>query len=251
MIQGHSISVSTSIGITCFPNDANTDSEILINADQAMYASKNSGRNRYTFFTDSMRESRNERSRILRDLRKAVDENQLELFYQPIIDFETGKLVKAEALIRWHHPEKGLVYPGAFIELAEESGMIHEIGEWTFKTAALNAADWRKKYEPNFQVSLNTSPMQYRESGINVDAWGRYLTANGICGAAIIVEITEGLLMESSPAVKKKLLDLRDTGIEVAIDDFGTGYSSLSYMKKFDIDYLKIDQSFISTLSPE
>ena len=251
MIQGHSINVSTSIGITCFPHDADTDEEILINADQAMYASKNSGRNRYTFFTDSMRDERIERSQILQDLRVAVDEDQLELYYQPIVDVKTGRVVKAEALIRWNHPEKGLVFPGTFIELAEESGMINEIGEWIFVSAVLKAAEWREKYESDFQISLNTSPIQYRENGINVEAWGNYLAENGVSGSAIIVEITEGLLMESSYGVKEKLLALRDNGIEVAIDDFGTGYSSLSYMKKFDIDYLKIDQSFISTLSPD
>lgn len=251
MIQGHSINVSTSIGITCFPHDADTDEEILINADQAMYASKNNGRNRYTFFDDSMRDARVERSQTLQDLRLAIENDELELFYQPIVDFQTGKLIKAEALIRWHHPEKGLVFPGSFIELAEESGIINEIGEWSFQSAALKAAKWRKEYEPNFQISLNTSPIQYRENGINVESWGDFLTENGVHGSAIIVEITEGLLMESSHAIKNKLLALRDNGIEVAIDDFGTGYSSLSYMKKFDIDYLKIDQSFIATLSPD
>ncbi|MGB1309659.1 MAG: putative bifunctional diguanylate cyclase/phosphodiesterase [Leucothrix sp.] len=251
MIQGHSIKVSTSIGITCFPHDADTDEEIMINADQAMYASKSSGRNRYTFFDESMRATRIERSQTLQDLRVAIDDDQLELFYQPIIDFQTGRLVKAEALIRWHHPEKGMIFPGAFIELAEESGMIHEIGELSFRAATAKAAEWRKQYDPAFQISLNTSPIQYRESGINVEAWGHYLAEHGIDGSAIIVEITEGLLMESSYAVKEKLLALRDHGIEVAIDDFGTGYSSLSYLRKFDIDYLKIDQSFISTLAPD
>ena len=249
-IQGHSITVSTSIGITCFPQDGDSDEEILINADQAMYASKNSGRNRYTFFTDSMRESRIERSQTLQDLKVAINDNQLELYYQPIVDFQTRKLIKAEVLIRWHHPTRGLILPGSFIELAEESGIIHEIGEWSFKTATLQVAHWRKQYQPDLQISLNTSPIQYRESGINVDSWVDYLAKNGIDGSAIIVEITEGLLMESSVAVKEKLLALRDNGIEVAIDDFGTGYSSLSYMKKFDIDYLKIDQSFIATLAP-
>jgi len=251
MIQGHSINVSTSIGITCYPHDAETDEEILINADQAMYTSKNNGRNRYTFFNDSMREARIERSQTLQDLRFAVENDELELFYQPIVDLQTGKLIKAEALIRWHHPEKGLVFPGTFIELAEESGIINEIGEWSFQSAALKAAKWRKEYAPDFQISLNTSPIQYRESGINVESWGDFLTENGVHGSAIIVEITEGLLMESNHAIKNKLLALRDNGIEVAIDDFGTGYSSLSYMKKFDIDYLKIDQSFIATLSPD
>ena len=251
MIQGHSINVSTSVGITQFPADANSADEMLINADQAMYASKNSGRNRYTFFDDSMRESRIEKGQTLQDLKHAVERDQLELYYQPIIDFQTGRVVKAEALIRWHHPERGMIPPGSFIRLAEESGIIHEIGEWSFRSAALMAAKWRQQFDPNLQISLNTSPVQYRENGINIESWGEFLVQNGVNGSAIIVEITEGLLMESSSAVKEKLLALRDNGIEVAIDDFGTGYSSLSYMKKFDIDYLKIDQSFISTLSAD
>jgi len=251
MIQGHSINVSTSVGITRYPLDADSAEEMLINADQAMYASKNCGRNRHTLFTDSMRESRMERSQTLQDLKYAVERNQLQLCYQPIIDFQTGRVIKAEALIRWHHPEKGLISPGSFISLAEESGIIHEIGEWSFRTAGLMAAKWRESLAPDLQISLNTSPIQYRENGINVESWGEYLVSNGINGSAVIVEITEGLLMESNDVVKKKLLALRDNGIEVAIDDFGTGYSSLSYMKKFDIDYLKIDQSFIATLSPD
>lgn len=249
MIQGHSLNISTSLGITCFPRDADTDEEMLINADQAMYASKNKGRNCYTFFSNSMRKARVERSQILKDLRVALENDQMELFYQPIIDFKTGKLIKAEALLRWHHPSKGLVFPKSFIGLAEESGVINEIGEWSFKQVALKAAKWRKEYSPNLQISLNTSPIQYRENGINVETWGDYLTDCEIDGSAIIVEITEGLLMDSSYAVKEKLLAIRNKGIEVAIDDFGTGYSSLSYMKKFDIDYLKIDQSFISALA--
>ena len=251
MIQGHSINVSTSIGITQFPIDADSAEEILINADQAMYASKGSGRNRYTLFTDEMRLTRIERSQTLQDLKFAVERNQLELYYQPIIDFQTGAIVKAEALIRWHHPERGMIPPGLFIGLAEESGMINEIGEWSFKSAAITAAKWRQEIDPDLQISINTSPVQYRENGIDVNAWGEFLIKNGVNGSAIIVEITEGLLMESSAGVKDKLLALRDNGIEVAIDDFGTGYSSLSYMKKFDIDYLKIDQSFISTLAAD
>jgi diguanylate cyclase (GGDEF)-like protein len=251
MIQGHSINVSTSIGITQFPLDADSAEEILINADQAMYASKGTGRNRYTFFTDEMRQTRVERSQTLQDLKFAVERDQLELYYQPIIDFQTGAVVKAEALIRWHHPERGMIPPGLFISLAEESGIINEIGEWSFRSAALTAAKWRQEIEPDLQISINTSPVQYRENGIDVNVWGEFLTENGVNGSAIIVEITEGLLMESSSAVKDKLLALRDNGIEVAIDDFGTGYSSLSYMKKFDIDYLKIDQSFISTLAAD
>lgn len=249
MLQGHSINVSTSIGITLFPNDATTADDLLINADQAMYACKNSGSNGYCFFDEAMRKSMIERNETLRDLKLAVSENQLELYYQPILDLATGKVTKAEALLRWNHPKRGIVLPDTFIHLAEESGQINEIGEWVFKQAANQVALWRKNYSSTLQISINTSPLQYRDKGIDIEGWCDYLEQLGLNGHTLIVEITESLLMESSSTVKEKLWSLRDAGIEVAIDDFGTGYSSLSYLKKFDIDYLKIDQSFVSNLS--
>lgn len=248
IIQNHHINVSTSIGITQFPKDATTADDLLINADHAMYAGKNNGGNGYCFFNDAMREAMIKRNETLRDLKLAVTENQFELHYQPILNFKTGEITKAEALIRWRHPQQGLISPEIFIQLAEESGQINEIGEWVFKQAAQQVAIWQKKYSPTFQISINTSPLQYRDNGIDIDSWCVYLEQLGLAGQSIIVEITEGLLMESSSAVKEKLWSLRDAGIEVAIDDFGTGYSSLSYLKMFDIDYLKIDQSFVSNL---
>ena len=250
-IQGHSINVSTSIGITRFPQDAATADDLLINADQAMYACKNNGRNGYSFFNDAMREAMVQRNQILQDLKLATLENQLALYYQPIINLASGEITKVEALVRWKHPARGLVSPDSFIQLAEESGQINDIGEWVFKNAANQIAEWRNKYSTTLQVSINTSPLQYRDNGIDIQSWCAYLGGLGLSGQAIIVEITEGLLMESSAAVKEKLWGLRDAGIEVAIDDFGTGYSSLSYMKKFDIDYLKIDQSFVANLATD
>lgn len=251
MIQDHQITVSTSIGITQFPKDAATADDLLINADQAMYAGKHNGGDGYSFFDDSMRQAMIERNQTLRDLKLAVPGNQFELHYQPILDLDSGKITKAEALIRWRHPTRGLISPDIFIQLAEESGQIIEIGEWVFREAAKQAAIWQQSYSPTFQISINTSPLQYRDNGIDINSWCHYLEQLGLTGQAIIVEITEGLLMESSSAVKEKLWHLRDAGIEVAIDDFGTGYSSLSYLRKFDIDYLKIDQSFVSNLSAD
>ena len=249
IIQGNHINVSTSIGITQFPKDATNADDLLINADQAMYAGKNKGGNGYCFFNDTMRRAMIERNETLRDLKLAVPGNQFELYYQPILNLQTGEITKAEALIRWKHPQRGMISPDVFIQLAEESGQINEIGEWVFREAAKQVAVWQKKYSPTFQISINTSPIQYRDNGIDIENWCVYLAQLGLTGQAIIVEITEGLLMESSSAVKEKLWNLRDAGIEVAIDDFGTGYSSLSYLKKFDIDYLKIDQSFVSNLT--
>lgn len=251
VIQGNSIHVSTSIGITLFPKDASSAEELLINADQAMYACKNSNGNGYAFFNESMRDEMIQRNEILRDLKQAIQKQQLALYYQPILDLHTGEIVKAEALIRWKHPERGMITPDIFIKLAEESGYIHEIGEWIFQEATAQLATWRRKYMSSFQVSINTSPLQYREGGIDVDAWCEKLSRLKLDGSALIVEITESLLMETGAGVQKKLLRLRKAGIEVAIDDFGTGYSSLSYLKKFDTDYLKIDQSFVSHQTAE
>lgn len=249
LIQNHSIYVSSSVGITLYPEDANTADELLINADQAMYDSKDGGRNRYSFFDDSMRQALIIKNQMLKDLRYALTDNQFELFYQPIVDLKSGKIHKAEALIRWNHPKRGLISPIDFIPLTEESGQILEMGEWIFKEAANQASRWRREISPDLQISINTSPLQYRDNGINVTLWVQYLHQLGTDGSAIIVEITEGLLMDSSKLVKDKLLELRDFGIEVAIDDFGTGYSSLSYLKRFHIDCLKIDQSFVANLA--
>jgi len=249
LIQNHSIYVSSSVGITVYPEDARTADELLINADQAMYDSKDGGRNRYSFFDESMRQALIVKNQMLKDLRYAITGNQFELFYQPIVDLKSGKIHKAEALIRWNHPGRGLISPADFIPLTEESGQILEMGEWIFKEAATNVSEWRRQFNPDLQISINTSPLQYRDNGINVSLWVQYLHQLGTDGSAIIVEITEGLLMDSSKLVKDKLLELRDFGIEVAIDDFGTGYSSLSYLKRFHIDCLKIDQSFVGNLA--
>jgi EAL domain-containing protein (putative c-di-GMP-specific phosphodiesterase class I) len=161
------------------------------------------------------------------------------------------RIVKAEALLRWFHPERGLVPPDNFIPVAEESGIIIELGNWVLSQVLVQAVKWRNTYCDDFQISVNTSPVQFRSAECFQDAWFARLNETGLTGDGIIVEITEGMLIETSPVVSKKLLHFRDTMIEVALDDFGTGYSSLSYLKRFDIDYLKIDRSFVSNLTAE
>ncbi|MGZ5622434.1 MAG: putative bifunctional diguanylate cyclase/phosphodiesterase, partial [Methylobacter sp.] len=160
----------------------------------------------------------------------------------------TGVIRKAEALIRWQHPEYGLISPAAFIPIAEESGMIVEIGDWVFRTAVRQVAHWRTSYCADFQVSINKSPVQFSVRDASNDFWLDYLHDLGLPGECIVVEITEGLLLDASTTTKGKLLAFRDAGIQVAIDDFGTGYSSLTYLQKLDIDYLKIDQAFVCDL---
>ncbi len=237
--------VTASIGATFFPADASSAEILMKNADQAMYAAKTNGRNCCSYFTSSMRKATEIRSRIAYELRHALREEQLFLMYQPIVNLTTGQIHKAEALIRWRHPERGTIYPTEFISIAEESNLISEIGDWVFKQAVSQVATWQANYYANFQISINKSPKQFISK---ISDWVNHLREKKLNGQSIIVEITENLLLDVHELVVKQLLNFRDAGVQVAIDDFGTGYSSLSYLKKFDIDYLKIDQSFISNL---
>ncbi len=241
--------ISTSIGITCYPDDATTSGQLINNADQTMDISKNNGRNCFTYFNYSMKQDTDLKNDTIRDLRSTVQEEQFVLFYQPIIDLSKNKICKAEALIRWNHPSRGFISPEEFIPLAEEAGLINEIGQFTFKEAVSQTARIVKILDNEFQMSINTSPLQYHKNGMDLDIWYSYLRSCGLSGKNLVMEITEGILMEPSPAVMKNLNQLKELGIQVAIDDFGTGYSSLSYLKNFDFDILKIDQSFVRSLA--
>ena len=246
------IHASGSIGITLYPSDASDIDILMKNADQAMYAAKKKGRNCFSYFTQSLQDAAQNRLRLSNDLRNALHASQFEIYYQPIVNLNTDRIYKAEALIRWHHPTRGMVNPLDFIPLAEITGLIHKIGDWVFKESASRASRWRKIFDSAFQISVNTSPVQFRiDSQLFTKEWQKCLDETGLSGQNIIVEITESLLLNADEEVIDKLLWLRDTGIQVAIDDFGTGYSSLSYLKKFDIDYLKIDKSFIHNLETD
>ncbi|AMK77633.1 MULTISPECIES: EAL domain-containing protein [Methylomonas] len=241
--------ISASIGITLYPKDAERIDALIKNADQAMYAAKHQGRNRYCYFTPSMQEAAQARMLIAEDLRNALETNQFEVYYQPVVELGSGAIHKAEALIRWQHPTRGTVSPAEFVHIAEDIGLIAEIGDWVFKQAASQVKQWRKRYHPDFQISVNKSPVQFYD-GHSRDTWLEHLQTLELPGQSIVAEITEGLLLDASNVVKDQLLAFRDAGIQVSLDDFGTGYSSLAYLKKFDIDYLKIDQSFVGNLSP-
>ncbi|MBU0622610.1 MAG: EAL domain-containing protein [Gammaproteobacteria bacterium] len=244
--------ISASIGITLYPDDAFEVEDLLKHADQAMYVAKNAGRNRYSYFTAAMQEHAEARMRLANDLRTALEEKQFRVYYQPIVELRSGEIHKAEALIRWQHPERGMVSPMQFIPLAEENGLIREIGDWVFKQAAQQAKHLRQNFNPDFQISVNKSPVQFRIGDApSQPNWLDHLHQLGLEGQAIAIEITESLLLDAEPEVQEKLLDFRDEGVQVAIDDFGTGYSSLAYLKKFDIDYLKIDQSFVRNLESD
>ncbi len=240
--------ISASIGITLYPHDSTDIDALFKNADQAMYQAKNQGRNRFSFFTAALQEAAQKRMRLINDLRNALDGHQFRVYYQPIVELATGSIHKAEALIRWEHPQHGMVSPGEFIPLAEETGMIVEIGDWVFQQAMMQCKQWRASHHPGFQISVNRSPAQFHHDLSQSREWIRYLKSIDLPGHGLVIEITEGLLLNVEGSIQDKLLAFRDAGVQVAIDDFGTGYSSLSYLNKLDIDYLKIDQSFVRNL---
>jgi diguanylate cyclase (GGDEF)-like protein len=241
--------ISGSIGITIYPRDASTAGELLRNADQAMYRSKERGRNRFTYFKSSMQDAAQNRMAISNELRRAVEDHQLEVYYQPIVDMVNGKIRKAEALVRWRHPERGDISPVEFIPIAEHTGLISNIGNWVYQEALAKARDWRTR-DPNLTINVNVSPMQFYEGdGEHCRKW----LGSGKPGEVAAVpemglEITEGLLLASDAEVLKQLLAFQQAGIKISLDDFGTGYSSLSYLRKFALDFLKIDKSFVYNL---
>ncbi len=240
--------VSASIGATVYPDDGPDIETLFKNADQALYVAKGAGRNRFSFFTLALQEAANLRAQLTHDLRAALVTQEFRVVYQPIVELASGSIHKAEALVRWQHPTHGLVSPAAFIPVAEASGLIVDIGEWVFQQAAAQVLDWRTRLHPQFQISVNKSPVQFENPNPAHTPWAKQLAALGLPGQSIVVEITEGLLLSTSEGVVAQLLGLRDDGIQVSLDDFGTGYSSLSYLQRFDIDFVKIDQSFVRHL---
>jgi diguanylate cyclase (GGDEF)-like protein/PAS domain S-box-containing protein len=238
--------ISASIGITLYPKDGSESVNLIKNADQAMYAAKKNGRNCYHFFTPLMQQLTEQRIALVYDLRNAIKNEEFILYYQPIVELDSNQIFKAEALIRWLQPDRGLISPIDFIPVAEETRMITEIGNWVFLEAAKQSKRWQTTFRKDFQISVNTSPIQF-ENAIDFP-WKKHLTKLNLSGSSIGIEITESLLMTSDQSALNTLLEFRDAGIQVSLDDFGTGYSSLSYLRKFDIDYLKIDQSFVQNL---
>jgi diguanylate cyclase (GGDEF)-like protein/PAS domain S-box-containing protein len=250
-LNGEAAFITASIGITLYPDDATDVEGLLKSADQALYAAKDAGRNRFSFFTQTMQETARNRLRLTNDLRNALPAGQFYLAYQPIVELATGCIHKAEALIRWQHPQRGLISPAEFIPLAESSGLIIELGEWVFRQAASQVRQWRDTHHRDFQISVNKSPVQFADGGLRHKAWFEHLRELGLPGQSFVVEITEGLLLAPRADIVAQLAELRQAGVGISLDDFGTGYSSLSYLQKFDIDYLKIDQSFVRHLETD
>lgn len=249
IIGMESFHITASIGITYFPKDATNHETLLMNADQAMYAAKEQGRNRYCNFSQAMRTRAQIRMRTINELRLAVTEEQFEVYYQPIVDMKTGCIVKAETLIRWQHPKYGLLGADSIIRLAEETGMIVDIGNWVFYRSAEQLALWRKKFNADLKLSVNTSPSQYRDEGCVVQNWFDHMDKLNLPYDSLVVEITENMMLDFDTNVMTKLDAFRSAGVKIALDDFGTGYSSLSYLQQINSDFLKIDRSFVNNIT--
>ena len=248
MLDGEAAFVTASVGITLYPDDALEIEDLFKHADQALYVAKGAGRNRVSHFTPELQEAAQTRAALAKDLRRAFSEQQFVVHYQPIVELATGRVHKAEALIRWFHPQRGPVSPAVFIPIAESTGQIVEIGDWVFREAAAQVRRWRERFDPGFQLSVNKSPVQFTHAPGSQQAWFALLRELGLPGQSMVLEITESLLLDAGAGVSAQLLELRDEGVGVSLDDFGTGYSSMSYLQRYDIDYLKIDQSFVRGL---
>lgn len=250
-LQSEPVHISLSVGIALCPEDSSTAEALMDNAHQALISAQDEGGGQANYFEPQRRQQAHLRHRLISDLKSAAADDKLGIVYQPIIDLQTGRLQKAEALIRWRHPEFGQVSPADFIPLAEQNGaLIKVIEEWVFHQVFAALRDIRQR-QPHFQMSINLSPVHLLHKDFNVKNVTAQLREHGVPGDAVVLEMTEGIMMEMNDALHQRLKALKDSGIQLAIDDFGTGYSSLSYLHQFDFQLLKIDQSFVRTLSPK
>ena len=243
-VDQHELSLTCSTGLAVYPKDGSSGAVLLKHADMAMYRAKDVGRNQWQFFTAEMNARIIERTRIEAALRYAVARNELVLHYQPRVELASGRVVGMEALVRWQHPEMGLVAPARFIAVAEETGLILDIGDWVLRTACAQNRAWQQAGLPAMRVAVNTSARQFRQASF-ADSVLAALRDSGLAPCYLELELTESLLMQDIDATVATLVDLRKLGVAHSIDDFGTGYSSLNYLMRFPIDYLKIDQSFV------
>lgn len=241
-IAGTEVTVGCSIGVALAPTNG-TDREVLMRlADTALYQAKNEGRNRYSFFERQMDETLKLRKLVEDDLRHAIENDQLLLHYQPQVSVDGENMVAVEALVRWPHPQRGLIAPGQFVPVAEERGLIVPLGEWVLRRACLDAARW-----PGIRVAVNVSPIQFRQKGF-VDSVIRIIEETGFDPSRLEIELTEGVVVDDADAAEAAMMELRAMGIHLALDDFGTGYSSLIYLRRFAFDKIKIDRSFLESM---
>jgi predicted signal transduction protein with EAL and GGDEF domain len=250
VLAGHEFRVSTSIGITVYPKDGEDSEALLRNADTAMYRAKEQGRDNYQCYVPTMNNTILERLALERDLRLALERDEFRIHYQPLADVVTGRVTGMEALARWQHPERGLVPPDAFISVAEETGVILQLGEWVLRTACRQNKEWQDAGYPPVRVTVNLSARQLQDEFL-VGLVSGVLEETGLDPRYLQLEITEGAVMTNLEFIIEMLHELRAMGVGISVDDFGTGYSSLSYLKRFPIDGVKIDRSFVRDLATD
>jgi diguanylate cyclase (GGDEF)-like protein/PAS domain S-box-containing protein len=245
---GRRIDLSTSIGVSVYPDDGD-DAEILLrSADNAMYRAKERGRNNYQLSTPELSEEAIKRLDLQVGLRQALERQELFLHYQPVLSLTTGRIIELEALVRWQHPEKGLIMPAAFIDVAEKAGMMVPLGQWVLGKAVSQLRIWQARGYTDLRVAINLSPSQFHERNL-ASTVQQALADSALKPETLEIEITEGVAMEDAEVTVANLMALRNLNVGISIDDFGTGYSSLSYLKKFPVTTLKIDQSFVSDVT--
>jgi diguanylate cyclase (GGDEF)-like protein len=243
-IDGHQVLADVSIGIAMAPGDGIEPDQLLKHADMAMYAAKNDGRGSFRYFAPEMNARAQARRALELDLRRAISNGEFELYYQPLINLERNEVCSCEALLRWNHPERGLIGPQAFIPVAEETGLIAPIGDWALRAACTEAATW----PDHVTVAVNVSPVQFKNQTLVLTV-AAALGASGLAPQRLAIEITEAVLMQDNETTLATLHQLRELGVQIVMDDFGTGYSSLSYLRSFPFDKIKIDRSFINDVS--
>ncbi len=246
----HELHITLSIGITLYPYDGEDADTLLRNADTALYRAKEQGRNTYQLYTPAMNARAFERLALENSLRRALERKEFLLHYQPQVHMRSGAIIGVEALVRWQHPDLGLVYPAEFIPIAEETGLISPLGEWVLRTACAQNKAWQKAGLPPMTMAVNLSARQFQHQDLT-DTVSRILKETGLEARWLEMEITEGIAMQNADYTNVLLRELKEMGVKVALDDFGTGYSSLTYLKKFPIDTLKIDKSFVRDLTSD
>jgi len=247
-LKQHSVNIGASIGISIFPNDGMDSDALVKHAELALYKAKDKGRNNYQYFSQELQDAVFDQVALEDEMRKAISNQQFSLYYQPKISLVTRKIIGMEALVRWIHPEKGLIPPDKFIPFAEESGLIIPLGEWIIQTACREAAEWSRKFNEPLVVAINLSPKQFQLKDL-LTTIKKALSEFQLESSCVELEITESCVMEDVEGALNTMKAFREHGLKLAIDDFGTGYSSLSYLKRFPINTLKIDQSFVRDLT--
>ena len=247
LLSGQECHVTASIGISSYPDDSKDAQTLIKNADIAMYRAKEQGKNNYQFYSAQMNVYSFDRLALESSLRHALERNEFLLHYQPKVDVRSGNIVGTEALVRWQHPDMGMVAPAQFIPVAEETGLIVPLGEWVLRTACAQNREWQRQGFPRLRVAVNLSPRQFRHENL-VREVARILRETGLDAGSLELEITESMVFQDPEQAAKILMELRAMGISLSIDDFGTGYSSLAYFKRFPITSVKIDRSFIQDL---